>query len=175
MAPKPYVLTVKKVVAPGARAAQLYNIAKELAKTYAFEHVICHVGTNYVPHEHPNDTIEEVSDLLAELKRIFNCRVTFSPILPRITLEDRQADGQNLSPESLGLLNNIQLINTEIYRFCQRNFIGTALCQAFVMDPRNPVPVKYLLAKDGCHLNRRGIVAMEHSICDVINAFAGLK
>ena len=33
VAPKPYVLTVKKVVAPGARAAQLYNVAKELSNT----------------------------------------------------------------------------------------------------------------------------------------------
>ena len=177
VAPKPYApLLVKKVIAPGARAAKLYNIAKELSKKYSFEHIICHVGTNYAPHEHPDDTIEEVSDLLSELKIIFNCKVTYSPILPRITLEDRQTDdAQNLSPESLELLNTIQYINTELYRFCQRNKVGTALCQAFVMDSRNPMPRKHLLAKDGCHLNRRGIVAMEHTLYDVINAFSGLK
>jgi len=176
VAPKPYAkLLVKKVISPGARAAKLYNIARELSKTYSFDHIICHVGTNYVPYEHANDTIEEVSDLLAELKLIFKCKVTYSPILPRISMEDREADGRNLSPESLGMLNTIQYINTEIYRFCKKNYIGTALCQDFVMDPQNPVPVKYLLAKDGCHLNRRGIVAMEHSVCDAINAFAGLK
>ena len=90
-------------------------------------------------------------------------------------MEDRQADGSDLSAESLELLNTIDHINSGIYRFCQKKHFGTALCRDFVMNHSNPSPRKHLLAKDGCHLNRRGIVAMEHSINDAINSFAGLK
>jgi len=83
VAPKPYKpLLVKKIVAPGARAAKLYNLARGLAKDFSFEHVVVHVGTNYVLYDHQDDNIEEVNDLLAELKTMFNCRITFSPILP---------------------------------------------------------------------------------------------
>ena len=176
VAPKPYApLLVKKCIAPGARAAKLYNLALGLAKDFTFDHIIVHCGTNYVMYDHPDDVVEEVTDLLAELRKLFNCRITYSPILPRVTKEERMDDGNELSPDTVELLQTIENINSRVYHFCQRRYFGTALCRAFVMNQYNPVPRKHLLAKDGCHLNRRGIVSMEHSIYDAINSFAGLK
>ena len=176
VAPKPYApLLVKKCIAPGARAAKLYNLALGLAKDFTFDHIIVHCGTNNVMYDHPDDVTEEITDLLAELRKLFNCRITFSPILPRVTKEERKDDGSELSPDTVELLQTIENINSKVYHFCQRRYFGTALCRAFIMNNRNPLPRKHLLAQDGCHLNRRGIVSMEHSIYDAINSFAGLK
>ena len=168
-------LLVKKIVVPGATSARLYNEAMLIAKDFTFDHVICHCGTNYVPFMHPDDAIEEVSDLLDELKIIFKCKVTFSPILPKLSTDDRQSDSWNLSNESKDMINTIRNINSEVYRHCLTNNIGSLLCEDFVMDSRNPVPRKNLLAKDGCHLSRCGIVAMEHTIFEVINTYTGVK
>ena len=176
VAPKPNPpLLVKKIIVPGATSARLYYEAKQIANEFTFEHIICHVGTNYVPYMHPDDAIEEVCDLLDELKSIFKCKVTFSPILPKLTTDDRQSNSWELSTETKDMIDSIRNINKGIYRHCRINNIGSLLCDDFVMDTHNPVPRMHLLAKDGCHLNRRGIVALEHTIFEVINTYTGVK
>jgi len=75
-------LRVKEVVIPGARAHRLLSEATVLSRAYNFEHVIVHVGTNYVPFV-PEQAITDITKLLDALPHLFpGCRVTFSPILP---------------------------------------------------------------------------------------------
>ena len=67
------------------------------------------------------------------------------------------------------MINKLRYINLEMADFCEGELIDRLICDDFVMDKYDPVPNMSLLAKDGCHLSRRGIVAMENALFDHLN------
>ena len=66
-------------------------------------------------------------------------------------------------------------INVEVDSHCQEKNYRSLECEAFLTAYSDiPVPKRNLLAKDGVHLNRKGIVAMEHCVYDFIYTFFGI-
>ena len=162
-------LRVKKVVIPGARAHRLLSEATVLSRAYNFEHVIVHVGTNYVPFA-PEQAVTDITKLLDALPHLFpGCRVTFSPILPRTTPE-----GKNF-PTNEELVKMIREINTTVEHHCESKLYTVITCGAFSAENSDiPLARRNLLAKDGTHLNRKGIVAMDHTLHDYIYTLFGI-
>ena len=163
-------LSVKKVVIPGARAPRLLAEASLLARTFNFEHIICHVGTNYVPYCQPDQAIFEINEFLDNLRGLFrDTRITWSPILPRLTPQDKRY------PLAEEMMDKIHEINTEVIANCDLHDYDLMVCDAFVPHSDTEVPLKFLLAKDGCHLSRLGVVEMEHTLFEYINIFFGVS
>ena len=166
-------LCVKKIVVPGARCPRLLEEAMRLHQTHAFEEVIVHVGVNYMhnPDYCNFSASEEIKNLLSALKFQFGCRITWSPILPFVASDEQSYENRDapLSDHTLEMMRSSSFINNEVYQHCSRNMIDSMLCPEFLMDPFDPYPNKFLLAKDGTHLNRRGIVAMEHALAEHIS------
>ena len=163
-------IRVKKIVVPGARCSRLLEEAMRLHQTHVFEEVIVHVGVNHLSDYCDISTSEEIQSLLSNLKLHLGCRITWSPILPFVARDEQSFDNRDapLSDLTLDMIKSSRNINDEIYEHCNRNMIDTMLCPEFIMDPFDPYPNKFLLAKDGTHLNRRGIVAMEHALAEHI-------
>jgi hypothetical protein len=164
-------IKLKKVVMPGAKCDRLFYEAVRLSREFEFQLVVIHVGTNYFKELHPSDAIKEICEFLTRAKEIFKCNVTFSPILPRflpkVILE--QYDGTFTSSQLTHRLNRtIRKMNEAIYLHCQQEKIDSMLCPEFFMDDDFPVPDKKLLALDGCHLSRGGVVAMETALFEHI-------
>ena len=145
--------------APDVRGSEAFALASE----YEFEEIIVHCGTNYLNEDSEiEDTFVEIIESLRALKDKFQCRVTYSPILPRVSPQEQEPDNHYspLSEFSANTLHAIRIINGEV----GINNIATILCPEFLMDRYDPYPNKSLLALDGCHLNRRGIVLMEYTL-----------
>ena len=161
----PSDLKVMKLVVPGACCARLWSEALILSRDYNFEEVIVHVGTNHLSTYPDNVTFNEVTTLLTALQDLLSAKVSFSPILPRVTEAEQLPLNRSkpLSPESTILLNRIVTLNIDIAKFCARSYINEIACPEF-MSPG----FKHLLCKDGVHLNRRGIVALDHTIIGYI-------
>ena len=101
---------------------------------------------------------------------MFNCKITFSPIIPRVTQEEQKPENRRepLSKFSYEMLDKTRFINSEVIDFCEVKHFDLLLCHDFVMNNLDPFLNKWLLAADGCHLNRRGIVAMDNALFDHI-------
>ena len=161
---------IKKIVIPGARAPRLLSEAIHLAGSYSFEHVIVHVGTNYVPYASTDQAVSDINGLLDQLPYLFpGCRVTYSPILPRTTPEGKRF------PTMDDLLEAIREINASVDEHCNQKMYTVLTCEDFTAEHSDmPIARRHLLAKDGCHLNRKGIVAMDHALHDYINTLFGI-
>ena len=164
-------ITLKKIVIPGANCDRLFSEAMYYAREYEFEHVYCHVGTNYHDLLSPEDTSNEISHFLVRIKELFDCPTTYSPILPRIFAHDQQISRSSpISAHSVQLMRQVRDINSDIIETCQRHQIGTMVCPAFIRDCA-PVPDRSLLAQDGCHLSRKGVLEMENTLFEHLKVF----
>ena len=133
---------------------------------YSFDEIIVHCGANYLNTWYTDDDISsEISELLGALGDLFKCNIVFSPILPMVTIPEQLPENRPkpLLPESQERINRICHLNSSIYRFCSSKGFFELHCPEF-MSPF----FKHLLCKDGCHLNRNGIVAMEHMLIEYI-------
>lgn len=143
--------SVLKVVCPGAscdtllsKAAQLHS-AYRLGSVYRFGLVVVHVGANYTDSSlSPYEISCEINGLLDELDALFQCKVTFSCILP-------QMDTSTLA--------GINFTNSLVDKFCMDRGYGLLQCNAFMRDARAS-----LLARDGLHLSRSGVKALFASV-----------
>ena len=116
----PFLL--KRVVVPGARCPRLLSEAFALASEYEFEEIIVHCGTNYLNEDSEiEDTFVEIIEFLRALKDKFQCRVTYSPILPRVSPQEQEPDNHYspLSEFSANTLHAIRIINGEVGIFCE--------------------------------------------------------
>jgi hypothetical protein len=161
-------ITVKKVCIPGADCQRLYLEAVCLAQVYEFEHVYCHVGTNLHDQLSAEDSAVDISRFLAGIKETFKCAVTYSPILPRLRRQDQRNPLLPISEWTTTLLWALRRINADVYKACEQLKIGTLVCDAFIMDHDEPVPDRSLLAQDGCHLSKKGVVEMEKALIEHI-------
>ena len=167
-------LKIKKVVLPGARCSRIWAEASSLALRYTFDHVLVHVGTNYLPYRDQDEAIYQINNLLTSLKELFGCQISWSAIIPRLARDDMpKGPTDELSEDSNFLIEAVRYINTEVIAHNNQSNIGLLLCEPFLMKLHNPVPRKQYLAKDGCHLNRRGIVELEHSMYDHLKYHIG--
>ena len=100
-----------KVVVPGAQCPRLLSEAARVSQHCTFDHVIVHVGTNYSFSELSSFEIaEEIAEFLSEIQCLFQCKVSFSEILPRILDE---------SYDQLITFSNIIFPNKLIARTCE--------------------------------------------------------
>ena len=142
-------ISVMKLVCPGARSDRLWAEAALLNIKFVYDHVVVHVGTNYVPNRFnynpipPLATSDEISHLLDEIGTLFQAKVSFSCILPRLDLP---------------VVDSINFVNTRLYEHCSENGIGFIQCLAFkrIMGSLDGS----LFAYDGVHLSRNGVSAM---------------
>ena len=152
-------ITFMKVVCPGARCDFLWAEAVLLNVNYNFDHVILHVGTNYVPNSmnnnprSPLDTSDEICQLLNAIGPLLQAKVSYSYILPRL---------------DLSVIDGINAINTTIFEYCSANNIAyMPMCLSFkrvkgVLD-------RSLFANDGVHLSRKGVAAIFNCMCDHVH------
>ena len=151
-------VTVMKVVCPGARIDRLWAEATMLSLKYSIGHVIVHVGANYLPSRFnhrpisPEGISTEIVQLLDAIRSLFQAEVSFSCILPQ---------------RNLDIIDGINVINNAIYDHCSTNGIWFLQCLDFkrvygVLD-------NALLANDGIHLSRKGVVAMHRCLADHIS------
>ena len=157
-------ISVKKVCIPGAACERLYLEALSLTNEFEFERVYCHVGTNLLDQLEEHEVVAEISDFLAGIKDIFNCPVTFSPILPRLRPFDTRNPHLPISKLTVDILWSIRRINAALYIFCEQNRFDLLVCEPFVMDLADPCPDRALLALDGCHLSHKGVSMMQKSL-----------
>ena len=146
----PISILIKKRVIPGATVHNLFYAAKQLAEQCSFEHILLHVGTNYLGWSDWDSKAisDDITSFLTFLKDTFACSISFSSILPR-------TDNQ--------LLNRIaDEVNNLVTRFCHSNYMQGFMVIAFCWEPSR------FLARDGVHLNRRGILAMEYALLDFL-------
>ena len=145
-------LTVLKVVIPGARCDRLWAEAAVIHKTYSFDHIITHVGANYVPPfkrkstplHSVNQVINEIKDFLDALASLF----PYSQICYSLTLLQNEHEWRNIRP--------ITYINNEITEHCLQQGYQLLRMQQFEEEKT----AKQMLAVDGVHLSRMGIKAM---------------
>jgi hypothetical protein len=159
-------IDIKKICVPGARAPRLFQEALSVAQDFSFEAVYVHVGTNSLCDTYNGDIVAELVQFLRALKGIFGCAIIFSFILPRITVGDRYNESRKLSRESVHQIEAIRYINEELLVFCNVERFDTLICDEFVMDEFEPCPDMSMLARDGCYLSRKGVVAMESALYD---------
>ena len=148
-----------------------------MAQTCVFEQVLVHVGTNYLSRDDadPDDACEDIEHLLNAIKNLFKCKVVFSLVLPRVERDDALSGPYELNDRSYDLIEKVRYCNDELIAFCRHNNFETFHCQAFAMDIEDPAPKKYYLSKDGCHLNRNGVVELEHSVLEYIHTHFGVE
>ena len=79
-------LSIKKICVPGAKAPRLFYEAVRVAQTCSFDTVYVHVGTNYLFDTDPDVTSVELQQFLGALKKLFPCKIVFSPILPLLPI-----------------------------------------------------------------------------------------
>ena len=160
-------LDIKKICVPGARAPRLLQEAVHISRDFSFEAVYVHVGTNSLCDTINGDLVAELEQFLRALKGIFRCAIIFSFILPRITTADKYNEQpRKLSRESACQIEAIRYVNQELADFCDAERFGTLVCEDFEMDEFEPCPDMSLLAKDGLHLSRKGVVAFENALID---------
>ena len=161
--------TVKKVIVPGARCPRLLAEASALALNFEFDEVVVSCGTNYLQDSEAAEIITDTQQLLWALKGLFKCQITFSPIIPRVTQDEQKPENRRepLSQFSYEMLDKTRCVNAEVIVFCDAKSFDLLFCPDFIMH-KIDYPNKWLLAKDGCHLNRRGIVAMDNALFDHI-------
>ena len=169
-------IRLKKVVVPGARASRLWYEASRLALTCNFNQILVHVGTNYLSSKRdPEEAVDQIQNLLTSLRTLFNCKIVFSLVLPRVARDDALTGPYDLSDDSYDLVESVRFLNDELIDFCRSKNFGTFFCPAFRMNIDDPAPKKHFLSKDGCHLSRRGVVELEHSVFDHLNYYSGTK
>ena len=160
-------LDVKKICVPGVRAPRLLQEAISVSRECSFEAVYVHVGTNSLCDTVNDDLVAELEQFLRALKRIFGCTIIFSFILPRVTSADKYNEQpKKLSREAACMIQAIRYVNQELAVFCDAERFGTLICEDFEMDEYDPCPDMTLLAKDGLHLSRKGVVAFENALFD---------
>jgi len=162
----------KKVIMPGARCDKLFSEAIRLSQQYTFEAVIISVGVNYRwewSKEGEGETINNIQEFLEALKIIFGCRIAYAPMLPVSSKNEQDNKSLPVAESTAKLNESIREINSQLVEFCERRNIKQLTCPSFTMDDENPVPNRHLLAKDGVHLNRKGIVEIDHLIMDYLN------
>ena len=137
-------LDIMKVIVPGAQCDRLLRIAAELHAKFSFEHVVVNVGTNYVRQLIPcPDVATDISGLLKSMDILFECKVTWSCILPQ---------------RNLGLIRGINVINYLVADFCAANGYGFLQCTRFLQLNGNLD--MSLFARDGIHVSRKGAEAL---------------
>ena len=145
-------LDILKSVYPGARCERLLSAAAELHQSYSFGQVIVSVGTNYIRRGGllmPSVVANDICDFLAAIADLLDCRVSFSCILP-------QCD--------LGLINYINVINTQVAEFCVANGLDILRCYRFTRV-RGYIDTT-LFANDGVHLSFSGVEALFYSFIE---------
>jgi hypothetical protein len=151
-----------KVVIPGALAPRLIAEAAIIHRKYTFGEIILHCGANYIPNPRSFrpyfwcEAVDDVTQLLNELRKLFLTNVTFSPILPQLS-----------SPPGA-----IYAINARINNFCQRNDFSRLFPEEF--ENFNSIELKKLIARDQIHLSFVGVekltLAVENHIKFLFNA-----
>ena len=120
-----------------------------------FDHVIVHVGTNYSFSELSSFEIaEEITEFLSEIQCLFECKVSFSEILPRILGE---------SYDQLITFSNIGFLNKLIARACDYLKIARVCHDRFRWNRFGRFN-RRLLARDACHLSHAGVEAIEEEV-----------
>ena len=151
-----------KVVVPGAQCARLLAQAAHLEQSCTFDHVIVNVGTNYCYSDlSAYDIADEIEDFLGEIGALFDCKVSYSEILPRI-LDDL---------DQLWTFQNIRFLNSLIGKACQANKFARLCHPKFRWNSEGRFN-RRLLARDGCHLSYDGVEAMEDEVRDHIILFS---
>ena len=165
------ILAGKKVIIPGARCDRLFSEACRLAQNHDFDTIIICVGINHRwGWQHgANDTIADLTDFLAAVKDLFGCRVAYTPILPISSRDEQEKFSLPVSNFTARHIEMIRLINEGVVDFCSKAGIVELVCPPFIMDNDSPMPPRRLLARDGIHLSRNGILAMDHMLWDYFN------
>ena len=133
------------MVIPGAIAPRLLAEASIIKRKYTFREIVVCCGANYIPnprHYRPyflREAVDHVTQLLHELRGLFQTNVTFSPILPQLS-----------SP-----LGAIYAANNKINTFCANYGFGYIYPEDFT--DYNLVELKKLIAKDCIHLSFLGV------------------
>jgi len=142
-------------VVPGAQCIRLLSEAARVSQHCIFDHVIVHVGSNYAFSELASFEIaDEIEQFLSEIQCLFDCKVSFSEILPRI-LDD--------SHDQLITFNNIGFLNKLIARGCEILKIARVCHDRFRWNRFGRFN-RRLLARDGCHLSHVGVEAIEEEV-----------
>ena len=136
---------------PGARCDRILSELSALLKNYEYDHIICHVGTNYIPQHDPQYVSNRILDFLSSVRAIAPLsKVTWSPILPK--WNDSMKKGINT------INNNI------FHRYHMIKRISEPMDHvSFFKNNVGQVNTK-LFCHDGCHLSYEGVNALENSM-----------
>ena len=147
--------SVVKCVVPGATCARLWAEAAFLQTKHTFDHVIVHVGANYIPHHSQQRkpfsklaATNEIIEFLGELSNLTDSHITFSAIIPQ---------------RPYIYLQDILDINRDVRHLCNKRGYGYLSHSGFC----SMSSTESLLAYDGVHLGPEGISA----ITSLVKAF----
>ena len=148
-----------KFVIPGAGCDKLFFKFLELHEKYVYEHIVIHVGINYLRWGWDGEDIaHEVANLLKSLKDIApDTKITFSNILPM------RAD----TGDKYELIDTINDINDLIAALTQPEGIDTINYSSIVKYRH----VFSIIARDGLHLNRFGVKLVTQKIAHYLESF----
>lgn len=136
---------------PGARCDRILSELSALLKHYEYDHIICHVGTNYIPQHDPQYVSNRIIDFLTSVRLIApQSKVTWSPILPK--WNDSMKKGINTINNNI--FNRHHMIKRMSVPMNHVSFLKNSVGQ---------VNTK-LFCHDGCHLSYEGVTALENSM-----------
>ena len=140
--------TIYKMIVPGADAARLWEAASSIPDRHSFSNVIVSVGANHTSAQPPDIASYEIEDFLTAITKLFpTAQVSWSVLLPQ--------------PDKLP---GIRHLNNYVSSFCHENNIELIWAQDFSVIFNGPEYVRSLFARDGVHLNRKGIELMTAAV-----------
>ena len=140
--------TVYKIIVPGADAARLWEAASSIPDRHSFSNVIVSVGANHTNAQPPDIASYEIEEFLDAITKLFpTAQVAWSVLLPQP-----------------GKLPGIRHLNNYVSSFCHENNIELIWAQEFSVIINGPEHVRSLFARDGVHLNRKGIELMTAAV-----------
>lgn len=135
---------------PGAQCDDLLRALATQLKSTNYKHIICHVGTNYIPQHDPRYVSNKLKDFLASVRMMApSSQITWSPILPKTN--DSLKRGINEINKSI-------FDTTHLIKKLNSPFNHTL----FFKDRKGQVNSR-LFCKDGVHLSHEGVAALENS------------
>jgi len=151
-----------KLCIPGATIETIEN---EIIKTYkdtnndAYTDVLVHVGTNNIPHDHPNIVINSLARLMHTVRKIFPLAEMYcSGIIPKYS--------------------NAYIIITDKINYALRNWCRVNGChfvdtRGLFVNSKYRIRFDRLSKNDRLHLNRAGVQALAKYFTFYLNTLYG--
>lgn len=152
------IRTLNTVSIPGANISSVHQYIKDnTTHINTFSHLILHVGTNDIGSGLTFELIVQYYvNLINLIRDRLKCKIILSTVLPR--------------PVDFEVTKSTVIrINNRLLDFSKKyNFLLVKSFKPFVQQPGS-IPKRIFFAKDGLHLNYRGVFVLRNFLIGVVN------